>query len=337
VTGPIELPSEILLRSPRSDTDGAFEDLAARVAQAVGGVPIRVIHGNGASDDPPLPGAALVTGGQPGVREILDRMPAGGRGWSWIHLTSSGPDHFRNFGPLPEGALLTYARGVNARSMAEWVLASLLHFQRDFDRYVRAQAEVAGGGEVGWDRAWARELSGQVAAVLGAGAAGTELAILLSTLGMRVTGVSRSGRSLPGFDQVVTPDRTRELLGAADVAIVLLPLTDETRRNFGDPEVRAMKRGSILVVASRGGIVDEGAVAAALHDGHLRGAAFDVFEDESLPPTSPLWTAPRTLLTPHVAGTTDRFMENLARNIRTVWMGAFVDGDLEGLKAYRYR
>ena len=322
------VPSELLLLSPRSDTDPAFQELSLRLEPLVAPVPVRLIHGDGSGDPPPKPGAALVTGGQ---REALTMLGSiGGEGWRWVHLTASGPDHLHDWPPLPGDPLLTYSRGVNARSVAEWALGAILYFYRDLDLYTQASREAR------WERRWARELSESTLVVLGAGAAGSELAQLASALGMRTLGVSLEAEPLPGFGLVVPPEEIGWVLGEGAVTVILLPLTPDTRGSFGREQVDALKEGSLLIVASRGGIVDEEAVLAAVRSGHLRGAAFDVFAEEPLPTESPWWREPRILVTPHVAGTTNQFMAHTARVMETIWRAVFERGDPEALAPYRY-
>jgi phosphoglycerate dehydrogenase-like enzyme len=326
---PLPLPSELLLFSPRHETDAAFEELRQRLEPVVGPVPVRLVHGDGSADPPPRPHAALITGGQPEALTVLASM--GGEGWRWVHLTSSGPDHFQGWPSLPGDPLLTYSRGVNARSVAEWCLGAILHFYRDFGHYVQAAAEGR------WERRWARELSGNTLVVMGAGAAGSELAWMASALGMRTVGVSLDGAPLAGFHHVYPPDEMERMLPAGDVTVILFPLSPRTRGSLGAPQIQALKEGSVLLVASRGGIVDEDAVAAAVQAGRLRGAAFDVFAQEPLPAHSPLWQVPGILVTPHVAGTTNRFMERTARILETIWAAVWGEGDPERLPYYRHR
>jgi phosphoglycerate dehydrogenase-like enzyme len=114
------------------------------------------------------------------------------------------------------------------------------------------------------------------------------------------------------------------LLAASDVTVLVVPLTSETRGWFDEAAIRAMKPGSILVNAARGGIVEEPALVAALRDGHLGAAILDVFDREPLPPENPLWTMPNVIMSPHVAGHSrlyERraslvFTENLRRWLR---------------------
>jgi len=333
---PLPRPSELLLLSPRPGADAAFHDLAARLQEPVAPVPVRVIRvddaGEIAPGPAPRPGAALVTGGQPGALQVL----AAGTDWRWVHLTASGPDHLQGWPPIAGQPLITYARGVNARSMAEWVLASILYFHRDLDHYVERARGPAGPEAPRWDRRWARELSGARLLVVGAGSAGAEAARLAGALGLATVGVSRSGSPREPFHQMVPMAELEPELARADVTLVLLPLTQGTRGSFHAERIRRLKPGSLLLVASRGGIVDENAVLEAVRDGRLRGAAFDVVAQEPLPDASPLWQEPRILVTPHVAGTTDRFMEHTARIVTRIWGAAFTRPHAETLAPCLY-
>lgn len=328
LVNPLPLPTELLLLSPRPETDDAFRALSRRLDLLVRPVPVRILR-TGEMDDPGVrPGAALVTGGQPEALRVLESLR--GSGWRWVHLTASGPDHLFDWPPIPGQPLITFSWGVNARSVAEWCLGAMLHFYRDFDHYTRAALEAR------WDRRWARELSGETLVVVGAGAAGSALARLASAFGMRTVGLSLEGEPLPGFDEVFLPEEAERILPQGNVTVVLLPLNPDTQGSFGPGHIQALKEGSILIVASRGGIVDEDAVLKAVREGRLRGAAFDVFADEPLPAHSPLWREPGILVTPHVAGTTDRFMENTARILETIWRAAFREADAEALGPYLY-
>ena len=254
------------------------------------------------------------------VREFLEAHPD--VGWRWFHLMSSGPDHITGWRILDHVPLVTCSRGVNARSMAEWVLAVLLHFQRDLDLCTRAQWDPE-ARSARWERRWARELSGQHMVVWGAGSVAGQLAPLARSLGLRLTGISRSGDPVAGFDAVISADSVDEALASADVLVVLLPLSPATRGIVSAERLARLPEGSLLIAASRGGVVDEAAALRGVREGHLRGAAFDVFEEEPLPDDAPHWQEPGVLVTPHVAGTTDRFMEHVGAIVEEIWEAAF--------------
>lgn len=195
------------------------------------------------------------------------------------------------------------ATGANARSVAEYVIGAALLLRR---QAYGASAAVAAGE---WPRAalaQGRELSGSTLGVVGFGSIGRLVAELAHRLGMRVI----------GFDAAIAPDSSSwaeqhtvprpldDLLHEADVVSLHLPLTDDTRRLLDARRLSLMKRDAILINTSRGGIVDEAALAATLRGGTLGGAALDVFEHEPLAAGSALAGCPRLLLTPHIAGVT---------------------------------
>jgi phosphoglycerate dehydrogenase-like enzyme len=125
---------------------------------------------------------------------------------------------------------------------------------------------------------------------------------------------------------VLTADWGDKALASADVLVVLLPLNPATRGIVSAERLARLPKGSLLIAASRGGVVDEAAALRNVREGHLRGAAFDVFQEEPLPVDAPHWQEPGILVTPHVAGTTDRFMDHIAGIVESIWQAAFSVG-----------
>ena len=195
------------------------------------------------------------------------------------------------------------ATGANARAVAEYVLAAAMHLLRG--AYASTDAVAAGQ----WPRgrlSHGRELAGRTLGVIGFGSIGRLVAQLARALGMRVVGFDVQ---LPPSSPVWAEEQTAgttlaELLAAADVVSLHVPLTPATRHLLDAARIATMKRDAILVNTARGGVVDEAATAAALREGRLGGAALDVFDIEPLPAGSPLAGCPNLLLTPHVAGIT---------------------------------
>jgi phosphoglycerate dehydrogenase-like enzyme len=195
----------------------------------------------------------------------------------------------------------------------------MLALARDLPARLAAQRE----------RRWAPErdedLEGKVAAVVGLGPIGLEIARLAAALEMRVVGVRRRP---VGDEPCETWPMTRlgELLALADYVVLALPLTPETHHVLDAAALARMRPDARLVNVGRGELIDETALATALRAGRLAGAALDVFEQEPLAETSPLWDAPRVILTPHVAASTpmthhhaaELFVENLTRWVRGV-------------------
>jgi phosphoglycerate dehydrogenase-like enzyme len=136
---------------------------------------------------------------------------------------------------------------------------------------------------------------------------------------MTVIGVSRSGRRAAAADVVYRVTDLTRALGRADWVVLTVPLTASTENLIGSREFRAMKRSAWLLNVARGGVVDEGALVAALRSRRIAGAILDVFRTEPLPPGHPLWRLPNVVVTPHISGPStpgeisDIFNENLRR------------------------
>ncbi len=181
-------------------------------------------------------------------------------------------------------------------------------------------------------------LDGATVGILGLGAIGHSVARRCKALGMRVIGTRRSAEPLEAVDEVLGPEGTRRVLAESDVVVVVLPLTPETRGSLDAEALAAMKPRGLLVNVARGGIVDEAALARALEEGHLGGAAVDVFEEEPLPATSPLWTARNALVTPHVAGLARDYMSRVGRiffeNIRRLEKGEPLLNEVDRSRGY---
>jgi (S)-sulfolactate dehydrogenase len=193
------------------------------------------------------------------------------------------------------------ATGANAQAVAEYVLTTALVLLRG--AYLRS-AEVAAGA---WPREMlsnGREAAGSVLAVLGFGAIGQRVAQLAGGLGMTVLGYDPQQPAdapcwLSTGAQAVALD---EALARADVVTLHVPLIDATRNLLDSERIGKLKHGAVVINTARGGTLDEHALATALREHRLAGAALDVFADEPLRRGSPLADAPNLILTPHVAG-----------------------------------
>jgi (S)-sulfolactate dehydrogenase len=195
------------------------------------------------------------------------------------------------------------ATGANAQAVAEYVIATAFLIARG--AYF-ATAAVAGGE---WPRAAlssGRELHGKTLGVIGFGSIGRATARLARGVGMATYGCDAN---IPPEAEVWSLEHTRyveldAILREADVVSLHVPLTPSTRGLIGAEQLALMKRDAILINTARGGVVDEAALALALRDGRLAGAALDVFEREPPGARSPLAGCPNLLLTPHIAGVT---------------------------------
>jgi phosphoglycerate dehydrogenase-like enzyme len=210
-----------------------------------------------------------------------------------VQLMSAGADAW--VGRLPDGVALCDGRGVHDSSTAEWVVTAILAHLRAFPDFVRAQAR----------RDWAYsqytptdELAGKRVLVVGAGSIGAAIAARLAPFDVELTLVARTARPAEGVHAVA---ELPALLPVADVVVLAVPLTTQTRGLVDEAFLAAMADGALLVNAARGPVADTAALTAELATGRIA-AALDVVEPEPLPADHPLWTMPNVLLTPHVAG-----------------------------------
>jgi glyoxylate reductase len=215
-----------------------------------------------------------------------------------VSSCSVGLDHVDLAAAGERGIPVGHTPGVLTETTAELAFALLLAAARrvaEGDRFVRAGLWTA---ERQWepDLLLGRDLQGATLGVVGLGAIGRAVARRALAFGMRVLGVSRSRREMPG----VASANLDEILAESDFVSLHVPLGPETRQLFGRAELARMKPGAILVNTARGGLVDEAALVEALRSGHLAAAGLDVFAEEPLPPASPLLGLPNVVLLPHI-------------------------------------
>lgn len=215
---------------------------------------------------------------------------------------------------LPSGVVLCDGRGLHDVSASEWVVGAILATMKRFPLYRDLQAvqewrgfgdaEEEGGVHAGQYRLLAEELAGKTVLIVGYGSIGAAIEARLLPFGVKVLRVARSARMAP----VVSPvGDLRRLLPEADVVVVIVPLTPETRGLLGAVELGLMKPGALLVNAARGPVVETDALVVALEERRIR-AALDVTDPEPLPEGHPLWTAPGCFITPHIGGSTPEFI-----------------------------
>jgi phosphoglycerate dehydrogenase-like enzyme len=208
-----------------------------------------------------------------------------------IQLMSAGADAWVD--RIPPGVTLCDARGVHSPSTSEWVLTAVLSYLRSIPAFARDQA----AGKWSYGRhAPTDELTGKRVLIVGAGAIGDATAARLAPFEVTVTRVARTAR-----EGVYGAADLPALLPDADVVVLLVPLTAQTRGMVDADFLRRMPDGALLVNAARGPVVRTDALVAELATGRI-GAAVDVTDPEPLPAGHPLWSMPNFLLTPHVGG-----------------------------------
>jgi phosphoglycerate dehydrogenase-like enzyme len=210
------------------------------------------------------------------------------------------------------GIPVANAAGYNRDAVADWTVMAILNLVRDGARADRAMRD----GEWPYQRLRGRELGALTIGIVGLGNIGNAVATRLRAFGSRLLFADIIPRSLPGARGVSLD----ELLAEADVVTVHVPLDQDTRHLIGDAQLARMRPGAILVNASRGPVVDEGALVRALDAGHLGGAGLDVFEVEPLDPDSPLRSFENVFMAPHAAAWTEeaeaRLLEVCGANLR---------------------
>jgi phosphoglycerate dehydrogenase-like enzyme len=220
----------------------------------------------------------------------------------WLHVMSAGVEYVL-FDELARSTVATTnARGAYSRPLAEFAIAGALHFAKRIDDLRDLQARRS------WDDEFmVGELHGQTMGIAGYGDIGRACARLARAFGMRVVAQRRRPELSVGddlVDRTLGPDDLVELAGLADVLVIAAPLTPETRGMISAEVIAALRPHAVVVNVGRGAVVDEDALAVALADGRIRGAALDVFATEPLPSTSPLWALDNVVISPHAADRT---------------------------------
>jgi D-2-hydroxyacid dehydrogenase (NADP+) len=246
--------------------------------------------------------------------DTLRRAPS----LQWVHIHSAGADR-PVYGDLQaRGVAITTSSGTNASVVAQTAIAGLLALARRFPQLMAAQRSHTWAPLIDSNGiAFARDLDGQTAVIVGWGPIGQQIGRLLTALGLRTIVVRRSAAAVDGVHQVVGFDELDEALPKADWLILACPLTDTTRGLINRRTLALLPPGAQLINVSRGEVVNEPNLIAALQSGQLAGAFLDVFAHEPLPAESPLWDLPNVIVTPHTAGHSDGHFERVAQ--------AFVD------------
>ncbi|MDP2481529.1 MAG: D-2-hydroxyacid dehydrogenase [Candidatus Palauibacterales bacterium] len=229
----------------------------------------------------------------------------------WVHSGASGVGASLFEEMVESDVVLTNSAGLHAEPLAEHALALMLHFSRGLDVAAagKARREWRHGELAGSDSPLV-ELAGRTLGVVGYGGIGSAVGRRGAALGMRVVAVRRTSTEAP--PEVERAWDTRglpELLGQAHYVVLTLPETDETRGLLGESLLGRLRPDAVLINLSRGGIVEETALARALASGRLRGAGLDVFEQEPLPSDSPLWDLENVVVTPHAGAVSPRYWE----------------------------
>jgi phosphoglycerate dehydrogenase-like enzyme len=302
------------------------------------------------------PGARIVTVSIEGLADgPLDDVEVMLRGWllpdafdrllvraprlSWVHSATSGVERALTPAARERGLVVTNARGVFSRPIAEYVLMMILAVSRRLPQLLELQRERT------WQPLEGAELRDVTVGIVGLGSIGRAVGALATAFGCRVIAVRRRADAGTGpatsevassdtddvalgdvaLDRVGGPDKLPDLLAESDFIVLAAPLTPETEEMINDETLAMVKPGAWLINVARGRLVDERALLRALRDGPLGGAVLDTFHDEPLPPMSSFYDLPNVIVTPHTAWSSgrvlDRSVELFCDNLRRFAVG----------------
>jgi phosphoglycerate dehydrogenase-like enzyme len=253
----------------------------------------------------------------------------------WIHSPAAAVNQLMFPELINSDIVLTNAREVHGPVVAEHVIALIFALAKKIPGSVRLQEKHIWGQQILWDEVpRVREVAGATVGLIGLGSIGRAVAKSAKALGMKVIAVrEHPEKGTEGADAVSGPSQINGVFRQADYIVLAAPVTDSTKAIANAERLALMKPEACLINVGRGPLVDERALAAALREKKIGGAALDVFPKEPLPADSPLWDVPNLLITPHTAALTDKlwerhyalFSENLRRYMDRVPLLAVVD------------
>lgn len=288
-----------ILTTPLDEVPERLTDLARS-----GDIEVRVVTADGLAEA--LPGTEVLLLWDffsTALADTFDRADA----LTWVHAAAAGVDSLLFDELVDSEVVVTNARGVFDRPIAEFVLGFLLMHAKS------SVASLDDQRQQRWNRRSTSDLAGTRALIVGTGAIGREVARVLSALGVEVIGAGSHARD--GDDDFSTVIDSRELtahLSDIDWVIDVAPLTDRTRGLFDASVFAAMEEHAFFVNVGRGATVETAALVDALDSGTIAGAALDVVDVEPLPADHPLWRADNVIITPHMSGDTNGWRMRLA-------------------------
>jgi phosphoglycerate dehydrogenase-like enzyme len=240
----------------------------------------------------------------------------------WVHCDHAGLTKSARPGVFEKNMIVTGSAGRSGPALAEHAMMFMLMLCSNYPAFHEAQKQKRWRGVPGTENL--RALYGRTIGILGMGHTGVALASRSKAFGMHVLGYRRRDLPLPaGVDRMYCSDKgetIHPILEECDILALVLNLSDATHHLIGRDQLALMKPSAIIVNLSRGGVIDEAALIDALENGRLAGAGLDVTETEPLPSSSPLWTTPNTLITPHFTAAmpdkSERSLDVILDNLR---------------------
>jgi D-2-hydroxyacid dehydrogenase (NADP+) len=242
----------------------------------------------------------LLAWGQTDLRPLLPLAPK----LKWVHALSAGVENLLSPELAATNIILTNSRGIHGIPISEHVLGIMLGFTRRlFTAYDQQKNKQ-------WKKLHeADEIYEKSIAIIGLGSIGRAIAKRAKSMGMTVLATKHKLTTELFVDALYPPEELAAAISTADFVVVTLPLTEETTGLFTLPIFQKMKSSAFFINVSRGSIVNEKDLAQALQENLIRGAALDVFQEEPLPESSPLWDLPNLLITPHCAAISPYYMD----------------------------
>lgn len=323
-TGPYGTPTAIAL-SPILSARYRARDLE-RIRAAAPGARLVTVSVEGLADGPVEDVEVMLRGWL--SSDAFDRLLVRAPRLSWVHSATSGVERALTPAARERELVVTNARGVFSRPIAEYVLMMILSVTRRLPQLLELQRERT------WQPLEGAELRDVTVGIVGLGSIGRAVGALASAFGCRVVAVRRRPKQALDvmtdgddlsfgeltLERVGGPETLPELLGESDFIVLAAPLTPETEDMINDATLAMVKPGAWLINVARGRLVDERALLRALRDGPLGGAVLDTFRDEPLPPMSSFYDLPNVIVTPHTAWSSgrvlDRSVELFCDNLR---------------------
>lgn len=258
----------------------------------------------------------------------------------WIHSSAAAVHQLMFPELVASDVMVTNARAVHAPVVAEHALALIFALAKRLSQCRDYQAQKVWAQQLLLDqRPTPRELDGATVCLIGLGSIGREFVRRARALGMKIMAIREHPERGPdSADAVYSRAQLSQCLPQADFVVLAAPLTPETRHIIDARALAALRPDSYLINVSRGPLIDDDALVAALRSGRIAGAALDVFAEEPLPPASPYWTLPNVLITPHTAAVTEklwaRHFSLISENLKRFFAGQPLLGLVDKTRGY---
>jgi phosphoglycerate dehydrogenase-like enzyme len=255
---------------------------------------------------------------------ISDQMIEKAANLKWIQAMTTGTDYITKLPSLKKDILLTSTRGIHGPQMSEMAILLMIALNRNLPKMVRNQTRKI------WERWPTKLLYKKTVGILGIGIIGEAIAQKCKAFDMTVIGLSHVSRQVPGVDNLYTLDKLHEVMAEVDYFICVAPSTPDNQKMLGAEAFARMKPSAFFINIGRGEVVDEDALITILQEKRIAGAALDTFWKEPLPLESPLWNLENVIITPHVGGMSDIYVDQ----VLTIFEGnlrRFLDGERRSL------